>query len=482
MSNTIWPPISLNRDTNATLSGLDGGRSAGPKYLLLVQHLREAIRDGALAAGAQLPTVRDLAQQLGVTPGTVARAYQIATAEGLLTAHVGRGTFVAEPPAPVVPHPLLAERAAGFDRDSGPVDLRTPQLADVGQAAAIAQSLREAADAIGPEVVEYPGLRLDLACRQQVLRLLASYPLGPLGVDDLVLTHGGQNALGLVMQCVLRGDRPLVLAEALAYPGIRQAARLNRAEIMGVPMDDEGALPEAVEAICLRHPVRLLCLTPEAQNPTTARMGLARRQAMADLARRYDFHLLEDDCFTTPETGLPGLRALAPDRGWYCTSLSKSVSAGLRFGVMACPAGMGETGRLAAQYSFFGLSRPIIETVTRLIASGRSEALRDAAHAVVVERLKIAVDAFAGWDLRWQPGLSFMWLSMPIGWRASTFTRMAEAEGVLVRPADEYALQDGQAPNAVRIALACGISEARFRRALSVLVGLLSRPPGEMVI
>lgn len=472
MTDTIWPPNSLNSDTNAQ----------GPKYLALVMALREAIRGGLLQPGEKLPTVRDLAFQTGVTPGTVARAYQIATAEGLLSAHVGRGTFVAEPARPEAPHPLLADRAAGFDRDSGPVDLRTPQLPDVGQARAIAAAMRAAADAMGPEVVEYPGLRMDLPCRKAVLEMMGSYDLGPLTPDDLVLTHGGQNAMNLVMQCVLRGDRPLMLTEALAYPGIRQAARLNRAEIMGVEMDGQGVMPEALEAICRRHPVRLLCLTPEAQNPTAVRMGAERRQAMVTLARKYDFQILEDDCFTTPDTGLPGLRALAPERSWYCTSLSKSVSAGLRFGVMACPEGMGQTGRLAAQYSYFGLSRPIVETVRHLIVSGQAAALRDAAQTIISARLAMAVAALKGWEIRWQPGLSYLWLTMPIGWRASTFARRAEAEGVLIRSADEYALQDGQAPNAVRIALAGGISEARFARALATLTHLLAHPPGEFTV
>lgn len=463
-NSTIWNPARLS--------------PGGPKYQALVLLLREAIRDGELPPGSQLPTVRDLAFRLGVTPGTVARAYRLATQEGLLSAHVGRGTFVAEARPVLSAGPLLSDREEGFDRETGPVDLRTPQLPDVGQAAAIAAAMRDAADAMGHEVVEYPGLMLDLPCREAVIDWLGSYDLGPLSAEDLVLTHGGQNALSVVMHCVLRGDRPLVLTEDLSYPGIRQAARLHRAEIMGVEMDDQGARPEIFEAICRRHQVRLLCLTPEAQNPTAVQMGAERRAAIAAIARRYDVHLLEDDCFTTPDSGLRGLRAMAPERGWYCTSLSKSISAGLRFGVMACPTGMGETGRLAAQFSYFGLSRPVIEIVTRLMQSGEAARLRDAAQEVISARLAMAVEALSGQDISWQPGLSFLYLRLPVGWRASTFTRMAEDEGVLVRPADQYALVDGQAPNGVRIALAAGISEARFAGALARLARLLANPPG----
>ena len=66
----------------------------GPKYRRLYDALDRAIRSGMLRPGARLPPVRELAWQLKITPGTVARAYQLATDDGLLEATVGRGTFV----------------------------------------------------------------------------------------------------------------------------------------------------------------------------------------------------------------------------------------------------------------------------------------------------------------------------------------------------------------------------------------------------
>jgi DNA-binding GntR family transcriptional regulator len=78
---TIWQP--------------DLTQFEGPKYLALSHALRDAVRKGDLPEGTRLPPVRELAWQLAITPGTVARAYQIVTQEGLLEATVGRGTFVA---------------------------------------------------------------------------------------------------------------------------------------------------------------------------------------------------------------------------------------------------------------------------------------------------------------------------------------------------------------------------------------------------
>ena len=76
MTDTTWSP--------------DLTQFPGPKYLALSRALRDAIRSGDFPANSQLPTVRDLAWRLQLTPGTVARAYQLATQEGLLAATVGR--------------------------------------------------------------------------------------------------------------------------------------------------------------------------------------------------------------------------------------------------------------------------------------------------------------------------------------------------------------------------------------------------------
>ena len=61
--DTMWLPVLVTGE--------------GPKYLALTRALRDAVRSGELKQGAQLPTVRELAYQLSVTPGTVSRAYQM---------------------------------------------------------------------------------------------------------------------------------------------------------------------------------------------------------------------------------------------------------------------------------------------------------------------------------------------------------------------------------------------------------------------
>ncbi len=467
MKDTIWAP--------------DLTQFSGPKYLALTRALRDAVRDGTLPAHARLPTVRDLAWSLKVTPGTVARAYQMATQEGLLAAMVGRGTFVAAGVPRLGPQKALYTEREG-SATSGPVDLRPPLLPEVGQSAAFADAMRVVANKPGLDWLDYTTQSAEAPLRAAVCDWLQHRTIGPYGPEDVALTNGGQNALLSIMLCCLRGDRPVVLVEELAYAGFRYAARLARAEVVGLELDNEGVIPESLEAACRRYRPQVLCLTPEAQNPTTVKMGAERRGRIVAIARAHDLQIIEDGCYATTNLHVPALRALAPERVWHVGSMSKAISAALRFGFIVCPQGMGEAGRLTVQHSCFALSLPISEMILHLMQTGIAGQLRDATLAETERRVQMVVNRLGHFDLHWQPGLPISWLRLPSGWRASAFTRMAEGEGVLVRPADEFALVHGRAPNAVRIAIAGHLPMARLDGALQVLARLLAKPPFEVAV
>lgn len=467
MTDTSWAP--------------DLSQFPGPKYLALSRALREAIRGGDLAPNAQLPTVRDLAWRLHLTPGTVARAYQMATQEGLLAATVGRGTFVAAQSPRLGPtQALYTERITGGS--TGLIDLRPPQVPEVGQAQAFRAALLDMAAQTDIGWLDYTSQMGEAPLRAEIVTWMGDRILGPVGPEDVALTHGGQNAISLIFDCCLRGERPQVMIEELAYPGFRYAARAARAEVIAIEIDEEGVVPAALEAACRRHGAQVLCLTTEAQNPTTGRMPVKRRQEIAEIARAYDLQVLEDDCYSVAETTIPSLRALAPERVWLVGSVSKTISAALRFGYVICPAGMGEAGRLTAQHGFFALSRPVVDLMLHLFRSGAAAEIKARVQAEFSERLQSLVNLLGAYDLGWQPGVPFVWLRLPSGWRASTFIRMAEARGVLVRSADEYALVHGRAPNAIRIAISGNLPRPEFDAALKMLADLLARPPSDLSV
>ena len=366
--------------------------------------------------------------------------------------------------------------------DPGRIDLRSPSLPDLGQGQAIADALHRLCVQDAADWLDYPSQSQELPLREAVCTWLDHRLLGSFGAQDIMLTHGGQNAIGLILDCCLRGDRPVVLTEELSYPGFRYAARAARAEVVGLEMDGEGIRPEALEAACRRHGPQVLCLTPAGQNPSTAIMSQARMKQIVSIATRHNLQIIEDECYPATKSDALSLRVLAPERVWFMGSLSKTFSAALRFGYVVCPAGMGDAGRMTAQHSYFALSRLTTTLCLDLLVSGTADRIREAVMAEYSERLQIVVNGLGAFDLSWAAGLPFVWLKMPQGWRASTFAQAAEEAGVLMRQADQYAMVHGRAPNAVRLAVAGNCSRGDLERGVETLARLLANPPSDMAV
>lgn len=459
MTDTIWPPNFANTTES--------------KYIVLVQSLRGAIRSGELETGYKLPPVRELAWQLGITPGTVARAYKMAAEEGLVETGVGRGTFVAgrASPAFAVPDSLISTVK------SGSIDLRAARTPDVGQEAVIRSIMADLAKQSPHGYLDYPNTQSKHPARKATTNYIGQDRAGRITPEDVVMGLGAQNTVIMALQAILYGTTPVILTEELAYPGVRHAARLLRANLIGVEMDDEGIRPDRLEEALRRHGGQVLLLAAEVHSPTTIRTTLARKQQIATLARKYNLQIIEDDCHCLTRPDEPAFRGICPERAWFISSLTKSVSASLRFGYAVAPRGQAQIARQVAQSSFYGLPQPILDICAELMSSGEAERIRQAVERRVASQVKRAVNALGQWDVTWRKDVPFVWLKLPQGWRGSSFASACDQDGIRIKAADEFALPDGAAPNAVRLVLNANISAESFDGALDRLSDMLSRPP-----
>ncbi len=460
--NTIWFP--------------DLSTSDGPKYLTLTDAIRTAIVSEQLEVGERLPPVRELGWQLKVTPGTVARAYTKLTDEGLLEAAVGRGTFVAQ--AKTTPAPLQSvEVGVRPTQEPARIELLSPLLPDVGQEALIRNCYARMAQIPNDSLIRYPSQATEAKARVAIYGWLKGVQLGRYEPEDIVLAHGGQNAIMLILQTVLKDPKPMVFAEDLTYAGFRHAARLLRAGVVGLRCDSKGVRPDELEAACKTYGPQVFCTSPEVHNPTTGHTGLERRQELADVARHYNCHVLEDDCYHMQGSGLPTYRELLPDLGWYVSSLSKSLTPSLRVGFALAPIGKTQKLRRAAQFNHFGLAVTICDLTEMVLQSPDLAKIREAVRDRVNIYVRTAVNVLGSYDLKWSEDVPFLWLKLPRGWRASNFCRAAEKQGIRLRSADDFALLDGRAPHAVRITVNGQIPLEAFERAMYALEALLSNPP-----
>lgn len=469
--NTIWVP-----DVDATVK---------PKYRAVVLAIREGIASGALEEGAKLPPVRELGWTLEMTPGTVARAYTVLTDEGVLNAEVGRGTFVAgaaraEPPLNLMEMDVVPHNTGGDNFD---VNLFSPHLPDCGQSRLIRSVLAQIAQDPPSGVMHYPSRRGAQPARVAMAHWLRDTPIGPVTEGDIVLSHGGQNAIMLVFQTLLKGRRPVIFVEELSYPGFRRAATALRAEVVPVAMDAEGLCPKALAAAAQRYPEgHIVCTSPEVHSPTCGFSPLARRREIVEVARTYDLQLLEDDCYRIGAAQAPGYRQLAPERGWYITSLSKSITPALRVGCAIGPREMTPALHRAAEHGFFGLATPVTDLVAALLTHTEIDAVTARTREGVSAYVRAAVNTLGGYDLRWRADVPFLWLNLPEGWRASAFCRAAETRGVRVRAAEEFAARHAQTPHAVRMAINAGVSLSSFEAAMGRLRDLLDNPNDEISV
>ncbi len=460
---TIWQPDLSN-----------AGKS---KYQALANALRKGIAEGILEKGSKLPPVRELAYRTSVTPGTVARAYSLLIDEGLLEAGVGRGTFVAQtkPRGEPAPQPAEAWPAS--------VSLRSPLLPEMGQTDVIRDAMRDVA---GMEDMicfnRYPGRDNDAALRGTIVEYLKGKSIGRVAAEEIVLTHGAQNAVLSVLQTLLTGPDPVVLMEQHCYPGFRRAAELCRARAVSVECDDEGPLPDMLDDAARRHQAQVFLTSSEVNNPTLRCTTPRRRREIAEVARRHGMYVVDDDCYSHREAVAESYRALLPDLGWYVSSLSKTLSPALRIGWAIGPRGKGSTLARTVAYGCYGLAGPLIEIGNRVMTDPRLPGVQTALQDQIGRHVRMAVNHLGGHDVSWHEEVPFLWISLPGGWRASRFARAAQDQGVRIKSSEDFVLRDKRAPHSVRIAINGHVAPACFEEAVDKIRVLLDNPQDEITV
>jgi DNA-binding transcriptional MocR family regulator len=297
----------------------------------LLAALERDIRSGVLAPGLRLPPQRELAFFLGISLGTVTKAYAEAERRGLTQATVGRGTFVA------APAPDAAFRFSPRGQPSG-VNLAQNVRPVLSGGAALTRALDKLRKKDLSRLLVYsPSAGEDDHRRAMADWLARTTPLQP-DWRNLAVTSGGQQAVALALGSLASaGDA--ILTEAGTYYGLRTLAEHAGYRLKGLQLDEEGLVPEALDRAAAATGARVLYVTPTLHNPTGRTMGPHRREEIARVARARDLWIVEDDVYALyagPKAVTP-IAALAPERTLYVSSLSKSLSAGLRVGILLTP-------------------------------------------------------------------------------------------------------------------------------------------------
>ena len=195
----------------------------------------------------------------------------------------------------------------------------------------------------GPTALQYGGGQGMPALRERLCEVMAVEDMA-VHPDDLVVTTGGQQALDLLAKLFCDpGD--VIVAEGPSYVGALGAFAAYQADVVHVPMDADGIIPEALSDTLAAlassgRTAKLLYLIPNHQNPAGVSLSLPRRQRVVEIAATHDLLVVEDNPYGLidfkAELRTP-LVTLAPDRVVYVGTLSKIFSPGIRVGWVAAP-------------------------------------------------------------------------------------------------------------------------------------------------
>ena len=276
---------------------IPGSRDAGR---FLYRQLKDAIQDGRLAAGTQLPASRKSAAFFGLSRNTVAEVYDRLSNEGLVVARHGSGTYVADlPPEPAsLLSPASTYRlntfwlqedvttAMGFWRDDLSVVPRAETAMDFRPALidprlfpfdvyrrVSAKQLR-GLEKKPPAYKSPQGNQGNFHLREAITNHIAVTRALVCRSDDVVVTAGAQQAFDLLARILVTPGETVVAVEDPGYPPMRVAFAAAGARIVPVGVDEEGLVVDSLPAS-----LGVICVCPSHQFPLGITMSKRRRAA-----------------------------------------------------------------------------------------------------------------------------------------------------------------------------------------------------------
>ncbi|MCI5836522.1 MAG: PLP-dependent aminotransferase family protein [Veillonellaceae bacterium] len=187
----------------------------------------------------------------------------------------------------------------------------------------------------GVAALQYGPSRGHAPLREAIAAIVGSHGKTP-RADDILVTNGSQQGLDLVARMFLEPGATVAM-ESPSYLGAIQAFALQMPKFREIATDEEGMIPEALEeALRTDDSIRFIYVIPDFQNPTGICWSLARRQALLEIAARYDVPVVEDSPYGDLRyegEHLPSLWELDTEGNViYLGTFSKTLSPGMRLG------------------------------------------------------------------------------------------------------------------------------------------------------
>ncbi|AQQ05348.1 hypothetical protein B0E33_18655 [Roseibium algicola] len=440
---------------------------SGPVYRQIADALTGDIKSGQLGAGTCLPPHRALAFELGVTVGTVTRAFGEVARAGLIEADGRRGSRV----------------IAGFQRqpeedvETSILDLRGHQtpLPDFGDR--VRRVLMETA--LDPEFGTT--IAYEAGPGRNEHREAGAFWLGEMTSSDVdparvVVCNGAQHALLCALLVTCRaGER--IATERLTYAGLKSVASALGLILVPVEIDDEGLVPESFDKVCRHEPIRVLVTVADLHNPTTSTQTEDRRRQIATVAKRHSVTVIEDVAYAgLTEKPLPSIAHIAGGESMRFAGLSKTLGPGLRIGYLEAPASQINVLAGALRATSWMASPIQADLASRLIQCGAAaDILRDNREELSV-RNEVVTSILSDFDVRTSATSPHVWLKLPDPWTREGFQSWARHSDLLALTAESFSVSRDCPDHAVRFSIGAAPSRDTLAKHMRAIANALRNP------
>jgi len=480
-----------------------------PLYVQLRDQLRALMHSGELRSGDRIPASRELAGQLGVHRTTVANAYAELESEGLISGHVGRGTFICGSAVKQFsPPPRTNGNGGGMrwealfadDRGEESLSRMMPEVPPGAIAFTVArpdaecfplEEFRRCANDVlrrdGSRILQLGSTDGYEPLKRELLDLFRSEGLNVRG-EQLLITDGCQQAIDLVCKTFLRpGDS--VALENPGYPGaiaILAGARV-RALAVGVETDPArighvGIDVDALETVLLQNRVKFFLVTPDFHNPTGTVLPLAERRRLLEIAAHYQVPVIEDGIYARLRlrgNAIPSLKMLdTAGNVIHVDSFSKTAFPGLRVGWCIGAESAIERLQLVKQTTDLHTDQLSQATMAEFMRRGyfarhlaKMRKIYRSRLAAMEESLEKHMPDGTSWTH--PEGGMTLWVTLPAGFDAGELLIHARERGIMFLPGRYFYSQQPR-PNTLRLGFA-SVDEKHIAQGIEKLSELLEQ-------
>jgi DNA-binding transcriptional MocR family regulator len=450
--------------------------TAGTLIGHVIATVKQRIAGRTLTPGAQLPSIRALAQTMKVSKSTIVEAYERLAAEGIIRSRPGAGFYVAGNLAPL----SLADIGPKLDRAIDPFWISRQSL-DSGDAVlkpgcgwlpsswmpeeALRRSLRTLARAPGATLTEY-GTSLGLPALRQLLARRMSERGMEASPEQIILMESGTQAIDLLCRFLIEpGDT--VLVDDPGYFNFHALLRAHRANVIGVPYTPTGPDVELFAQAVSEHRPRLYITNSAIHNPTGATLSPVTAHRVLKLADQAGMTIVEDDIFADFErTPAPRLAAFdGMNRVVHISSFSKTLSASVRCGYIAAPREWIDRLIDLKIATTFGGARLSSELVLTLLKDGSYRKHMESVRSRLSKAMGATIARLKPMGLKpliAEPSGIFLWCRVPDGIDATAVAHRALANHVVLAPGNAFSVSQ-TASNFLRFNVAQSEDERIFK-------------------